>query len=174
MARFQRILAAAALVVALLLVPAAARAESPALVGQWPLDEAPGDVTPDLSSSGAQGALTGGATIIPDGRFGGALHLGVPLNPGYDPGVIVRDAPVLEPPQVTATAWVRHAGDPGSYKWLLAKGAAGCNGASYGFTTGADDGLYFSVYDGTGAHGTVNAGASLWDGQWHAVALRRV
>ena len=65
---------------------------------------------------------------------------------------------------------MRHSGSPGAYKWLMAKGADQCSGASYGLSTGATGGLHFIVYGGDGAHASADAGTAIWDGQWHAIA----
>jgi concanavalin A-like lectin/glucanase superfamily protein len=160
-----RLVGAVLVAIALLLAPAAALAHHSELAAQWPLDEATGGLTPDTSGHALDGTLGGYATLVPGGRFGNALDLLPPESYLY-----VADSPTLESPHITVQAWVRNAGNPGSYKWIVAKGAAGCSGASYGMSTGANGGLYFIIYDGTSAYGTADAGEAIWDGQWHAVA----
>jgi hypothetical protein len=159
-----RLLAGVVVAIGLLLAPAQAGAHHSDLAAQWPLDEAPGGLTPDTSGHALHGTLGGYAALAPDGRFGSALDLLPPESYLHVP-----DSPTLESQHVTVQAWVRNAGNPGSYKWLVAKGAAGCSGASYGMSTGANGGLYFIIYDGNSAYGTVDAGEAIWDGQWHAV-----
>src|SRR5215210_2073146 len=165
MASILRLIGAGSVVVALLLAPAAASAHHSDLAAQWPLDEQTGGYTPDTSGHGLDGALGGYAALVPGGRFGNALDLLPPESYLH-----VADSATLESPQVTVHAWVRNAGSPGSYKWLVAKGAAGCSGASYGMSTGDNGGLYFIIYDGASAYATVDAGEAIWDGQWHAIA----
>jgi hypothetical protein len=70
---------------------------------------------------------------------------------------------------VSVGSWFRRLGTPGEYKYLLAKGAAGCIAASYGLYTGPNGGLEFYA---SREHGTVyahspDAGRSVWDGRWH-------
>ena len=113
--------------VALLLPPATARADHADLAAQWPLDEVTGGVTPDVTGHGLNGTLGGSAALVPGGRFGSALDLLPPESYLH-----VADSPTLESQRVTVLAWVRHVGNPGSYKWLIAKRAAACSGASYG------------------------------------------
>ena len=76
----------------------------------------------------------------------------------------------ITPAQLTVALWVKNAGPAGTFKWVLAKGAQGCVGASYGFSTGADGGLYFLVRDSVTFAAVPIAGPAIWDGQWHAVA----
>jgi hypothetical protein len=160
----RRLIVALAVVLALLGAPAAGSAHHSDLAGQWPLDEQTSGYTPDTSGHALDGGLGGYAVLVPGGRFGNALDLLPPESYLH-----VADSPTLESQQITVLAWVRNAGNPGSYKWLVAKGAAGCSGPSYGLTTGENGGLYFVIYDGTSAYATVDAGEAIWDGQWHAV-----
>ena len=70
---------------------------------------------------------------------------------------------------MTVSAWIKHAGSPGNYRYVVAKGANGCIAASYGLYSGPNGGLEFYVSQG---HGSVyarspDAGQHVWDGQWH-------
>lgn len=76
----------------------------------------------------------------------------------------------FETPTVTVAAWVRAAGSPGNFSYLLSKGANACEGASYALFTGANGGLQFYVSDGASFSFSPDAGAGLWDGNWHLVA----
>lgn len=98
------------------------------------------------------------------GRIGQAFSFN---GDGY---VEVPSSPALETPAVTVAAWVRSAGSPGSFSYLLSKGAAACDGSSYALFTGANGGLQFYVSDGVSFGVSPDAGADLWDGDWHLVA----
>ncbi len=70
---------------------------------------------------------------------------------------------------MTVSAWIKHAGSPGDFSYVVAKGANGCIAASYGLYSGSDGGLEFYVSQG---HGSVyarspDAGQRVWDGNWH-------
>jgi hypothetical protein len=140
-----------------------AQADS-ALVGYWKLNEGAGTVAADSSGRGNTGTLTGSTTWVA-GAFGGAL--GFDGSSGY---VRIPDSASLEPAaQVAVAAWIRNAGSPGDFKYVVAKGAAGCVAASYGLYTGPGGGLEFYV---SRNHGSVfarspDAGAGMWDGKWH-------
>ena len=81
------------------------------------------------------------------------------------------DASELAPPTLTAEAVVRHAGSPGSWRYLISRGGRGCFSGSYGLYTSAAGGIAFYVFDGS--HYVVSAIArpeDVWDGGWHHVA----
>jgi hypothetical protein len=98
------------------------------------------------------------------GRIGQAFNF---KNAGY---VEVASSPTLETPAVTVATWVRSASSPGAFSYLLSKGAAACEGASYALFTGANGGLQFYVSDGVSVGVSPDAGTGLWDGNWHLVA----
>lgn len=154
---------AAAFAVATFASPAAA---SSGLVGHWPLDEGAGTTVHDVSGAGNNGVLSGGATWVP-GLFGDALSFD-----GQSGQVRVADSPSLEPATaVSVSAWVMHAGSPGRYRYIVAKGATACSAASYGLYTGPNGGLQFYVSQraGTTYAVTADAGDAVWDGHWHLV-----
>jgi hypothetical protein len=70
---------------------------------------------------------------------------------------------------VTVSAWIKHSGTPGDFRYVLAKGANGCIAASYGLYTGPNGGLQFYVSQGRGSiyAQSPDAGQRLWDGNWH-------
>jgi hypothetical protein len=81
--------------------------------------------------------------------------------------VVVQNAPSLEPDGVTVVARVR-ATAPGSYRYVVSKGALACETASYGLYTDRDGALRFYASDGVNF--TLSpAAASVWDGGWHIV-----
>lgn len=134
------------------------------LVGHWQLDEGQGTEVGDGSGHGNNGTLTGGVSWVA-GRFGSALSFN-----GASGNVQVPDSASLEPATaVSVAAWVKHAGSPGDFKYVLAKGASGCIAASYGLYTGANGGLefYISRNRGTAYALSPDAGARVWDGNWH-------
>jgi hypothetical protein len=153
---------------AAVLVTAAITA-SPALattapVGLWNFDEGSGTHVADSSGNGNNGVLSGGVSWVP-GVSGSALSFD-----GSTGEVKVADNTVLEPHStVTVSAWVKQAGSPGAFRYVVAKGANGCIAASYGLYSGPDGGLEFYVSQD---HGSIyarspDAGQGVWDGKWH-------
>jgi hypothetical protein len=140
----------------------------PATVGLWHLDAGGGTVAADSSGQGNDGTLSGSVTWVP-GRFGDALAFS-----GASARVTVPDSPSLEPAAaVTVSAWVRAAGAPGPYRYVIAKGATGCTAASYALYTGAQGGAAFYVSSGHGRAYTLSPPVvpeRIWDGIWHYVA----
>jgi hypothetical protein len=135
-------------------------------VGQWHLDEGSGTIAADSSGYGDTGTVAGGAAWA-TGRFGSGLSFN-----GTTALVQIPDGPQLEPAAtVTVGAWVEHAGSPGRYRYIVAKGETGCNSASYGLYTGANGGLAFYAANGSGDTYVVSpdASTSVWDGNWHLV-----
>src|SRR4051794_23852071 len=123
-----------------LLVPPAARAAEPGLVGQWHLDSFSGTginaTTPDSSGYGNTGKFPGTPTSAA-GRFGNAF-----AGPtSAEPMSVARPSGAwsLEPPShVSLTAWVKQSGSPGVLKYIAAKGdyrytphGTDCAGGSY-------------------------------------------
>ena len=129
--------------------------------------------TPDSSPNNLPATASG--TIVPGGRFQNALDMGFSDN-----GVTVPDNAVLRPTQVTVMAWVRASVNPGANRLIVGKPVPDnqCGHTSYGLRTGASGGVQFEV---TADHGDLNGGieqtstpeanaASIWNGQWHAIA----
>jgi hypothetical protein len=136
------------------------------LVGDWPLNEGAGIHVADISGFGNNGVLSGGATWVASGS-GSALSFD-----GLTGKVKVPNSRSLEPASaVTVSAWVRHAGSPGDYRYIVAKGATGCIAASYGLYTGPNGGLEFYVSKSRGmAYArSPDDGLGVWDGNWHLV-----
>lgn len=123
---------------------AAAAANPPGLVGRYDLDGLTGASTPDSSGNGLNLVRVGAPAAIPDGRFGGAFRFGGSTD------AFVGDLPPLRPPTVTVAAWVRAAGTPGPYRYVVSQGARGCAHGSYGLYTGPPDALGCASSSGTG------------------------
>jgi hypothetical protein len=147
-----------------------ARADS-GLVGYWKMDEGAGTRVADSSGYANDGRLVGAVSWIPDASTSALSGSDSALSFAGSSGYIdVPDNSSLEPPlSVSVGAWFRRLGTPGEYKYLLAKGAAGCIAASYGLYTGPNGGLEFYA---SRQHGTVyahspDAGRGVWDGRWH-------
>ena len=167
--------ALACALLALSAAPAAALASHSDLAGHWPLDvieNDDGQGTPDLSGHGNTGQVY---DVSPEpGRLGSAMRFNGDLSRVSTFPFDGNEFSALEPKWLTVSAWVKRAGAPGNLRYLVAKGASGCDAASYGLYTGGtlavSDGLRFYVYDGLTARTSPVAGPQLWDGGWHAVA----
>jgi hypothetical protein len=133
-------------------------------VGQWDLNEGTGlTVHNDYPLRSGGGILQGGATWTA-GRFQGALAFDGTGD------VDVTNTAGLAPADVTLSAWVKSKGSPGDYKHIAVKGGSGCCTGSYALYTGANGGIEF--YIGTSPGSFVlspDAGAGIWNGQWHNV-----
>ncbi|HVO52930.1 MAG TPA: LamG-like jellyroll fold domain-containing protein [Solirubrobacterales bacterium] len=160
----------AVLVVALFaLAASAASAAADMPLAEWHLDQETGGETPDASGHGNDLGLDGASILAGEGRWGGALSL---AGEGERAGATGNAG--LEPTAVTVVAWVRRkSGEaPGEYRYVLGDGGSdSCSPSSYALYTGGGKGLEFYFYDGSTFHSSPAASAaSVWDGQWHAVA----
>jgi hypothetical protein len=144
------------------------------ILGAWPIDEGSGQTVRDFSGQRNNGIL--GATAAADA--GDPAWIALPssrwykrsaLRFGGDDFVTVADSPTLEPANISVGAVVRATGSPGSYRYVVSKGALQCTTASYGLYTGRDGGLIFYVSNGIEYALSADAGAQLWDGAWHVV-----
>jgi hypothetical protein len=149
---------------------APATAESLPLVAYWPMIEGRGQVIHDFSgnrNNGVMGASTAvepsDPTWIAGGLFGALRFAGGQF-------VTVPDSPSLEPQKVSVLALVRGSTSPGTYRYVVSKGAMGCTTASYGLYTGSNGGMAFYVYNGVNYEVSPEAQPSIWNGKWHVVA----
>lgn len=158
---------------ALAVLATPAQASHSDLVAQWTLDAGSGQVARDSSGHGLDGRL-GNASSADEGDpawISGRIGSGALDFAGGPRSVVVPDSPLLEPAHVTADAWVRRAGSPGRFAYVLSKGASGCEAASYALYSGVGGGLTFYVYDGWNYRlSSPDAGTAVWDGEWHHVA----
>lgn len=174
LSRARRAAAAFALTVAAVAaLPAVASAGySETIRGWWPLAEGRGQVTRDWSGNGNHGQLGSTPTVDANdptwvrGIFGTAALR-------FDGNDLVRvpDSPDLEPQQLTISAWVKNAGSPGTFKYVIGKGGDGCTSASYALLTGHTGGLGFYIWNGSEQRwGGIVGPEVVWDGRWHHVA----
>jgi hypothetical protein len=144
---------------------------APAVLAHWRFDEGAGQAAADASGRGNDGQL--GASVAGDARDprwiaghdgGSALAFG-----GAD-YVSIRDTGALEPAHVAADAWVRRAGSPGAWRYVLSKGSLDCARSAYGLYSGWAGGMSFYVSNSTSyfLSPEVPAG-TVWDGRWHHV-----
>lgn len=164
-----RFCALAGTLIAFALTGSSAAADSN-LVGQWHFNEGQGTTAGDSSGNGNNGTLLGSpppAWVA--GRFGTALSFN-----GGNVVQVTSPSSSIEPSSVSVTAWVNDAHSPGDFRYIVAKGASGCDSASYGLYSGPDGGLAFYVSDGTAgtSHDYIlspDPGTRVWDGSWHLV-----
>ena len=130
------------------------------LMGWW---QAEGNAADTLGISPGLLSPSEPVGFVP-GRVGQAFSFN---NAGF---VEAETPAAFETPAVTVAAWVRANGTPGNFSYLLSKGANACEAASYALYTGANGGLQFYVSDGTSFSVSPDAGAGIWDGNWHLVA----
>ena len=152
-------------VAAALAVSAPAYASSP-LSGWWPLYEGSGTTAHDGSGNHDNGTLSGNVNWT-SGYFGSALSFD-----GSTGRVDVPDSSALEPQNaVSVGAYVKAAGTPGAFKYIVAKGANACIASSYALYTGTNSGLQFYVAQNGGMTYMLSpdAGSGIWDGNWHFV-----
>jgi hypothetical protein len=151
-----------AVLIACAILGSSARAD-PSLMGQWHMDSISGSATPDSSGNGNDLQVVG-ATQVP-GRWGNAFSFNGTTN-------ALESAAKYQPKDVTVLAWVKGT-SPGDYKDILSQGGdPSCSVASYALYTGAGGGLefYIATNTTTAILSAAEPPASLWDGNWHAVA----
>jgi hypothetical protein len=154
-----------------LAAPAAASAASP-LAGWWPMNERSGQTVYDWSGNGNHGRLgsTPGVDDNDPTWIKGIFNLGSALRFDGNDFVTIPDSAALRSAQLTVSAWFRGERTPGSFRYLVSKGADGCEASSYALYTSASEGLGFYIYDGSAWKRSPEAGASVWDGRWHHAA----
>lgn len=131
------------------------------LISRYHLNENTNNTTQDSSGNDLVGQDYS-ISLVP-GKYGNAFDTS---NGGY---VQITDTSLLEPANVSVEAWVKAVNFPGSYQYVLSKGANGCNVASYALYTGATGGLQFYISNGTTFATSPDAGRGIWDGKWHYV-----
>jgi Concanavalin A-like lectin/glucanases superfamily len=144
---------------------------APAVLADWRFDEGAGQAAADASGRGNDGQL--GASVVGDARDprwiaghdgGSALAFG-----GAD-YVSVADTAALEPAHVAVDAWVRRAGSPGAWRYVLSKGSLNCDRSAYGLYSGWAGGMSFYVSNTTSYFISPEVpAATVWDGSWHHV-----
>jgi hypothetical protein len=163
--------AAIAAVLGLLAWCAAPASAAPAPLAEWTLDEGAGQVAGDATGHGNTGQLgsTAGADAADPtwiaGHAGGAA-----LDFNGATYVTVADTGVLEPQRVAVDAWVRRAGSPGHWRYVLSKGSLACDRSAYGLYSGWSGGMAFYVSSASEYTISPEVSASIvWDGGWHHV-----
>jgi hypothetical protein len=150
------------------------------LIGRWRLDERQVERYYDVSGQNNEGF----PASVPNGPIPANASLptvepSVPAPEGVCPGfdgnafVVVPHTGVnwvLEPRIFTVEACVLAEASPGSYRYVVAKGANQDRYASYALYTGADGGLQFYVADSAGVVTLTTPSINIWDGNWHHIA----
>jgi hypothetical protein len=168
-----RMLAVGALAAGLAVPATASAGVLDSVSGWWPMYEGSGQTVHDLSGKGNNGTLgsTPGVdandpTWIRGFLFGSALR--------FDGNDFVRipNSTALSSQNLTVSLWVRATQSPGTYRYVLGKGADNCASSSYGLYTAWTGGLRFYVWDTNGVDrgsGLIDP-AAIWNGKWHHVA----
>jgi hypothetical protein len=130
----------------------------PGLVSWWPGNGNANDI-----ADSNNGMVQGDATFVP-GQVSQAFRFD-----GVDDFVRVANSPALEPTTITVDAWVKSTA-PGTFRYILSKGASACDASSYALYTGSSGGLFFYVFNGSTFFLSQDAGTGVWDGNWHHVA----
>jgi hypothetical protein len=166
--RQTRVILSVAVLLALAL-PSTASASFP-LQGWWPLNEGRGQKVSDRSGKRNHGYL--GSTPTADANdpawVRGAFLSG--LNFGGDDFVTIPDNNSLEPQRLTVGLWFRADESPGTFRYLLAKGAQGCTAASYALQSAWHGGLQFVLWNGSQQFMSGYVGPEIYDGRWHHAA----
>jgi hypothetical protein len=170
--RIRSTLVAALSAAVLAALPATAGADGFPLVGWWPMNEGSGQVIHDYSGHHNNGQL--GDSPVADGHdptWIPGVFAGSALRFGGDDYVQIPDSTSLEPQAITVAAWIRGTSTPGQYKYVVSKGATGCESGSYGLYTSSNGGLAFYIGDGTRQFvRSPEAPTTVWDGKWHHAA----
>ena len=144
---------------------------SPNVVARWSFDEGAGQIASDSGPQGANGRLGGSGGADPADPAWIAGHAGgSALSFDGDQYVAVADTAALEAPHVAVDVWVRRAGTPGRWRYILSKGSVGCDRSAYGLYSGWSGGLSFYVSSAT--HYTISPEAPasvVWNGAWHHI-----
>lgn len=164
---------AVAAIAAPLLLSASPAAASDRVGALWPLDEGRGQQVRDVSGNANHGTL-GPTTAF---ESSDPTWVALPRSRWYQPYALrfdgddlvqVGDNATLERDEIVVGARVR-ATSPGTYRYVLSKGALRCETASYGLYTGASGGLSFYISNGLSFELSPDAGQAVWDGRWHWV-----
>jgi Concanavalin A-like lectin/glucanases superfamily len=154
----------------LLLITAGALSAQNQGVGWWRFDETVGQVIGDASGAGNSGFLGSTTVADPDdaawltpGRLGPSALSFFPQNFAQVP---VSNA--LQPTAVSVQAWVQAPDSPGTFRYIVGKGASDCTAASYALYTGPDGGAGFYIFNGSNfVVSPLAASSGVWDGAWH-------
>lgn len=138
------------------------------LVSYWPFDEGTGTTAYDALN--ANHGTIYGATYTTDKAPIVGNEYALAFNRAELDYVQMPDFGTLEPANVTVAAWVKSP-NPGSYGYVIAKGANACSAASYAIYPGGSAGLFFYIKPNGGSYIlSPNGGSSVWDDTWHHVA----
>jgi hypothetical protein len=166
-----RVVFAAVVVAAFLLPSTASAAGDFPLRGWWPLNEGRGQTVKDWSGKGNHGYL--GSTPQADANdptWIKGIFWGSALSFSGDDFITVPDSTTLEPQRLTVSLWFRATGSPGTYRYLIAKGADNCVASSYALQTRWHGGLEFTLWNGSQQFFSGIAGKEIYDGRWHNAA----
>jgi Concanavalin A-like lectin/glucanases superfamily len=144
---------------------------APAVLADWRFDEGAGQVVADASGHGHDGQLGASAGVDAADPAWIAGHEGASaLAFGGVDYVSMPDGATLEPERVAVDAWVRRAGSPGAFRYVLSKGSLGCERSAYGLYSGWSGGIAFYVSSSSSYFISPEvSSATVWDDRWHHV-----
>jgi len=163
------VLAVTTATIGLAALGAASASADPSLVGWWQFNEGSGPTANDSSGNGNAGTLSGGVDWVAGAPGVSPYALSFDGTTG---SVDVPDSSVLEPNALTVQTWVKRAGSPGKYIYIVDKGYDACLQGSYGLYSGSAGGLEFYVADGLADNDDAtspDAGTGIWNGSWQLV-----
>jgi Concanavalin A-like lectin/glucanases superfamily len=150
---------------------AAPASADPNILAKWTLDEGAGQLAADASghaNTGVLGAAPGADPADP-GWIAGHAGGGALVFDGSN-YVTITNTGLLEPPRLAVDAWVRRAGSPGRWRYVLSNGSLQCNRSAYGLYSGWSGGMGFYVSGATEYVISPEVSpAIVWDGGWHHI-----
>ncbi|HLY73196.1 MAG TPA: LamG domain-containing protein, partial [Planctomycetota bacterium] len=144
------------------------------LVGYWPLDTAPGNVTPDLSGNANNGTLRNGAAIDPTQKAPISGNVASVHLPGASGDYVdVPDSPSLQlTSSFSLAAWIyTTAVGPGggNQQGILEKWGGASQGGAF-LRLSSTNHVVFAIFPATGATVSIGSSATISVNTWHYVA----
>lgn len=149
------------------------RLPSSGLVGYWPLDTAPGGVTPDLSGNGNNGTLLGGSSIDASLKApisGNVASVNLPGSSG-DYVNVPNSSSLQLTGSFTLAAWIypTAVGPGGNQQGILEKWGGASQGGCF-LRLNSSNRVSLAIFPATGSLVGVGSSGSISPNGWHYVA----